>query len=483
MSSKTVEHPAGAPSRSWSIARRLIFLYTLSATFILAFATILLYLGMVGGFKERRNAFLRDEINILRAMLQEDETFVHREIALEYKELQFIRHFVRVLDENGRVLAETPHMSELLPSEAFPPPTHDRYGAKAEAWTPAGQGFLLKSTWVETREGIGRILQVAMDITGGEEMMASFRRNLVIILAVGLFLFSVVGFYITRQGLRPLSKINESTKRISAANLEERIGSHHWPEELAALATSFDQMLDRLQDSFDRLSQCTSNLAHELRTPINNLMGEAEVALARERTPEEYRKIVESSLEEYSRLSRIFDSLLFLARAENGMATLARTRVDAGQELEKIREYYEALAEDTGVTISCHGKAAMEADPSLFRRAVGNLLENALKHTPADGRISLRARQTPETVEIRVEDTGCGISAEHLPRLFDRFYRIDDTRHRHPHGVGLGLAIVKSIMDLHGGSVIIQASPERGTAVILSFPRATPQSPPSTPNG
>lgn len=262
-----------------------------------------------------------------------------------------------------------------------------------------------------------------------------------------------------------------ATDRISASQLHERIAGDGWPRELASLARGFDRMLDRLEDSFKRLSQFSADLAHELRTLINNLRGEAGVALAQSRTPEEYQRTLESSLEEFERLARLIDNLLFLARADSSTASIARSRFDARQALEAVREFYEALAEDRGVELRCEGQGMVNADPLLFRQAVSNLLSNALNHTLRGGQVLLRASQREDGgLEVNVRDTGCGIAAEHLPHIFERFYRADPARSNHANGAGLGLAIVKSVMTLHGGSVAAQSEAGKGSRFTLVFP-------------
>ncbi|MGH8583160.1 MAG: heavy metal sensor histidine kinase, partial [Gammaproteobacteria bacterium] len=252
-----------------------------------------------------------------------------------------------------------------------------------------------------------------------------------------------VGVFVARRGLQPLKDIATAADCISASQLHERIAAKAWPEELASLARSFDQMLDRLEDSFSRLSQFSADLAHELRTPINNLRGEAGVALSHARTPEEYRRTLESSLEEYARLSRLIDNLLFLARADGPMTSVARKPCDARKAIEVVREFYEALAADRGIEVACGGEATLEADPVLFRQAISNLLANALNCTARGGKVSISVqRQGDRTVKVSVSDSGCGIPAEHLPKIFDRFYRVGPARSRQPNASGLGLAIV-----------------------------------------
>jgi two-component system heavy metal sensor histidine kinase CusS len=329
------------------------------------------------------------------------------------------------------------------------------------------------AAWAELGPSGGkrRLLQVALDVSPEAALLADYRRKLAVVLLGGILFSAGAGVAIARQGMRPLVEITRAAQRITATQLHERIDPAQWPRELTALATAFDEMLSRLEYSFTQLSQFSADLAHELRTPINNLRGEAEVALSRTRTPDDYRQVLESSLEEYARLSRMIDSLLFLARAESAEVPIEPSRLDARQELETVREFHEAVAEEQGVEVACQGQAFLNADAMLFRRAVSNLLSNALRYTPRGGKITLSVQPSEDqSVEVRVSDTGSGIDPEHLPRIFDRFYRADRTRSPYPQGTGLGLAIVKSIMDLHRGTVTIQSEPARGTTVILRFP-------------
>jgi two-component system heavy metal sensor histidine kinase CusS len=237
-------------------------------------------------------------------------------------------------------------------------------------------------------------------------------------------------------------------------------------------------MLARLEESFTRLSQFSADLAHELRTPVNNLICAADVALSRSRTPEEYKEVLESGLEEYGRLSRMIDSLLFLARAENPETKVQKVPFDARKEIQSVIDFYEPLSQEEGVDLataapeSNTGPVTLKADVDLFRRALSNLISNALHHTPRGGRVTVSARVAGGGVEVEVADSGCGIGPEHLPRIFDRFYRADRARAHHPEGAGLGLPIVKSILDLHGGTVSVRSQLGKGATFTLRFPAA-----------
>jgi two-component system heavy metal sensor histidine kinase CusS len=232
-------------------------------------------------------------------------------------------------------------------------------------------------------------------------------------------------------------------------------------------------MLERLEESFERISRFTADIAHDLRTPVNNIRGEAEVALARSRTADEYREVLESSLEEAVRLSELIGDLLFLARAEGPLTELHRECVNIGELLTTVRDYYEASAAGAGISLVVNERAEplnAELDRSLMLRAVSNLVSNAIAHTPPGGTVTLAATNEGAAIRIEVSDTGAGIPAEALPSVFDRFFRVDPSRSKSSGGSGMGLAIVQSIMTLHGGRAEIASQFGRGTRVTLRMP-------------
>jgi two-component system heavy metal sensor histidine kinase CusS len=265
--------------------------------------------------------------------------------------------------------------------------------------------------------------------------------------------------------------MTRALKRVGPKQVHQQVSPVGWPRELQPLALAFDDMLHRLEDSFVRLSQFSADIAHELRTPIGNIRGEAEVALTRSRSPEEYREVIESTIAECQHLGHIVDNLLFLARTEAAEGHLQRSSFNGRAAIEKIASYHELIAEEQKLTIRCQGEGSFVADEMLFSRAVNNLVENAVHHTPAGGSIEISIANRGPNSEVTVKDTGAGIAAGHLPRVFDRFYRADSARSSE--GVGLGLALVKSIMDLHGGNAEIESEPGRGTTVTLRFPNGT----------
>src|SRR6202012_2150042 len=261
-------------------------------------------------------------------------------------------------------------------------------------------------------------IQIAIDVSQKEAFLARFRLWFCVIAVGTLAIFPLVGYQIARQGIRPVEEMAATARRISSTHLGERILTEGYPFELASLTGTFNEMLDRLEDSFDRISKFSADIAHDLRTPVNNIRGEAEVALARARTIDEYRDVLESSLEEAVRLSDLIGNLLFLSRAESPLTHLQRAPVDVGELLDSVQEYYEASAAESGISLTTvvgTEPVIARLDRPLIQRAVGNLVANAVAHTPPGGVVSLAANADMAGIRIEVADTGGGSPAEELP--------------------------------------------------------------------
>ena len=258
-----------------------------------------------------------------------------------------------------------------------------------------------------------------------------------------------------RWGHAPMRRLSGAIGDIGSDQLHRRLDPVDVPYELEHLVDSFNRMLDRLQQSFERLSDFSADIAHELRTPVTNLTTQTQVALAKkDRTADAYREVLYGGLEELERLGKMIGDMLFLARAEHTAAALQMDEVDLGNEVRLLFDYFEALAEERDVRLTLAGVAPVVCgDRSMLRRALGNLISNGLRHVPTSGQLTVRLGSTDDGVQIAVENPGPDIAAEHLARLFDRFYRADPARSRSGEGAGLGLAIVRSIVEAHGGAV------------------------------
>ncbi len=268
-------------------------------------------------------------------------------------------------------------------------------------------------------------------------------------------LFSAgLGWLVARRGLLPLRQVTAVAASISAASLQERIPLAAVPLELQQLAASFNAMLARLDDAFMRLSNFSADIAHELRTPLSNLMTQTEVVLAQPRDSEAYQETLYANLDDCKRMARMIDDMLFLAKADNGLIVPEQQPVALDVEVEKLFEYYRLLADERGIRLQLHGHAVVRGDVLMLHRALSNLLSNALRYTPAGASIQVELEQNANGSALRLSNPGPTIAGEHLERLFDRFYRADPARREgSPHNAGLGLAITRSIIHAHQGQI------------------------------
>jgi two-component system heavy metal sensor histidine kinase CusS len=405
----------------------------------------------------------------------DDEDALREEIELESEARRYQQFYIRLFDEHGVPIMTTPGMAEQVNLVEFASLTRGRSERSIAMAGRHGRPFRVASATVAvgTPSAHSDTVQIAIDVSQEEELLARYRLWFWGILLATSVLFPLVGYRIARHGIRPVEEIAAMARRITSTNLRERIGAEGYPFELASLAGTFNEMLERLEESFERISRFTADIAHDLRTPVNNIRGEAEVALARSRTADEYRDVLESSLEEAVRLSDLIGDLLFLARAESPSDELRREDVNIGELLTTVRDYYEASATGAGISLVMNdgaGPLNAELDRALMLRAVSNLVSNAIAHTPHGGTVTLDATAESDAIRIEVSDTGAGIPVEALPRVFDRFFRVDPSRSKSSGNSGMGLAIVQSIMTLHGGRVEITSQFGCGTRVTLCMP-------------
>jgi two-component system, OmpR family, heavy metal sensor histidine kinase CusS len=471
--------PTARPTGTWSLALRLTAWYVGSSFAILLVATIALYLILLGNLRREQDEFLADKIHVIRDMLlkhPEDIADLKEEAEQTWAPRQFARVYVRVLDGSGTPMAQSPHMEERLSPDLFPPPVDPDADPADGVTRKDAQGATLRLTSAQADLGEDgeqvATIQVALDTDTARELISGYRRTLLLVLGGGLATCGFAGYWLARAGLKPLRQIAATTERVSSTNLAERIELAGLPTELSSLAHRFNDMLERLEDSFGRLSRFSADIAHEVRTPVNNLRIGIEVALGRGRSLEEYRETLGSCLEECNRLSRIIDSMLFIARSEDPRTHIAREPVDVSRELLRMREFFEVPAADAGVelTVNCATDVHADLDRLLFQRAISNLVGNALRYTPRGGRVAVAASRENGQLRIEVTDTGCGIAPKDLPHIFDRFYRADPARSTNSGNVGLGLAIVKSIVNLHGGAITARSKQGEGTCMSIRLP-------------
>src|SRR5262245_6447984 len=337
MSSKT----APDPPRPWSLAARLTLWYAASSFVLLAASAGFMYGALVYRLESEADEFMAEKVDLVRRLLGR----AGEPVVLPPDEQRGSSIHLRVIAPNGEVHLKTSGVDEELPADDFPPPETTVHGR--ERWLADGRCFRVAS--LRTPD---YVIQMALDRTQEERRLEAYRRNLVIVLGLALLGSVALGYGIARRGIRPVEAIADTARHVRSSTLNERIALTGLPAELSTLAESFNAMLDRLEQSFDRLRRFSADIAHELRTPVNNLRGELEVALGKPRQPEEYREVLSSALEECGRLAGMIDSLLFLARAENPRTQIDKEPLDVCRELATVCEFYEAAATEAGVRLT-----------------------------------------------------------------------------------------------------------------------------------
>lgn len=325
------------------------------------------------------------------------------------------------------------------------------------------------------RDNAGQPLQVvvlvATDIGHHQDYMRALLRTLWMFVAAAAGLLGVLGWLAVRRGLAPLRLMRKQAQGVSAQQLNQRLPAQSLPPELSELAQSLNDMLARLEVAFGRLSDFSSDIAHELRTPLSNLLTQTQVTLSRPRSADEYRSALESNAEELEHLSRMVADMLLLAKADNGLAVPSREPVDLRAEVNALLAYFEPLAAEKALALVLDGAAGVVADRLMLRRAIANLLSNAVRHATEATVVTVRLKAGDEAIRIEVENQGDPIAPEFLARVFDRFFRVDPSRQRNPEGTGLGLAITRSIVAAHGGTIAVSSSTQ-ATCFCITLPNA-----------
>jgi two-component system heavy metal sensor histidine kinase CusS len=366
-----------------------------------------------------------------------------------------------IVDDTGKVLIEINPVGMTIPK--LPAAPHARL-VDDHASEP------VRLAWQDVMQGDRGLTLIAGKLLAErEQMMGAYRLKLWLAMSVGALLAFVFGWWVSQRGLRPVRLLAKRAAAIDVQHLHLRLDEFNELNELKLLCSALNQMLARLEDGFAQLSRFSEDLAHEMRTPLGNLMGHTQQALRRSRSIEDYQNLLVSNQEEYERLARMIDSMLFLARTEQANARVNVEQINLHDLIEQLCEYFEGVAQERDVQLLNQTQDQLMGDPGLIRRALANLLANALRYAIPESAVTISSGVTQDTLAITVHNHGEPIAAEHLPRLFERFYRCDPSRNQPDDSGGLGLAIVRSIMQLHGGSVSVDST-EAGTSFHLAFP-------------
>ena len=379
---------------------------------------------------------------------------------------------VMMLDTDHAVMFATSH-ANFLPSQVANLATQT--SGQPALWQQGGQTFRVLAAQLPTATlgGTGQVTKLvvltATDTGHHQTYMRGFLHTLWLFVACAAAGMALLGWALVRRGLAPLHAIRAQAQVVTAQQLSHRLPVHSMPVELAQLAQTLNDMLARLEEAFARLSDFSSDIAHELRTPVSNLMTQTQVVLSHPRDAAEYKTTLESNAEELDRMARMIADMLLLAKADNGLVLPNRETVDLADETRALFDFYEALAADKGLQLFLEGNALVLADRLMLRRAIGNLLSNAVRHATPGSCIFVNLADLPDAVSLSIENTGDLIPPEYLDRVFDRFFRADSARQRSD-GTGLGLAIAKSIVTAHGGNIGASSS-ESLTRFTIMLPR------------
>ena len=435
---------------------------------------IFLYGILSSALEKRLDDTLISQANTTAVLFQDEIEEMNGDLAKAAAEAvseMRLRGTVAVFDGSKMLAASAPVVREEFESvaaEAARAPQADllltmprsgRYGARAASRRiTTDRTYLVLA--VEPLDSIAASLQV-------------FRQVLVFGMPLLLMVAGIGGYWLTTRSLAPLGLMAEQARQISGSNLHTRLDIGRAADELTVLAGSFNELLSRLDQSFESMRRFVADASHELRTPISVIRGEADVSLTHDRPAAEYRESLAIILDESRRLSRLVDDLLNLARADAGNVRLEFRDFYFNDLVAECCRSMQTLASARHIELECHtdGDVPFRGDEELLRRLVVNLLDNAIRYTPEGGRVSAELETQGADVRVRVSDTGVGISADAASHIFERFYRSDKARSRADGGFGLGLSIVKWIAESHHGDVQLTKRPEKGSVFTVTLPR------------
>ncbi|MBI3951612.1 MAG: heavy metal sensor histidine kinase [Acidobacteria bacterium] len=457
--------------------------FRLTAWYAVLLALMLIVLGsaVYVGLARYLTTSLSDQLSLqarqiddtwLRQLNQSGEDYVVDEID-EHLSPDVTNRFIRLTRPDGSVLYQSkpPRDNSFDPAAIVTARQPHSTGLREEH--PVGGAELLVYSLPSSVPGVGSFLiEVGASYTQIENTLHGLAVIFAVMLPVALALAIGGGYGLTRRALQPVDEITRAAESITSRNLSERLPTPHTGDEIERLSATLNRMIERLEHSFHQVTQFTADASHELRTPLTILRGELEVALRGNDLNPAAREVIESVLEETERLSKTVENLMTLSRLDSGELKLERSRFDLAGLCRQTVEQMSLLAEDKAIRLECSALEQIEvnADPLRLRQILINLIDNAIKYTPAGGRVTITAAQETDRVVIEVTDTGQGIPAEALLYIFDRFYRVDKGRSREHGGSGLGLAIARSICELHGGRISVESSIGKGTRLHVEIP-------------
>ncbi len=376
---------------------------------------------------------------------------------------------VRLTDSKQHVVVQTDRFDYYLAPQVMPSAQNYPDNVRL-AKVKRGRLYALITKRFIDKKGQPYLIQVAYNVTHNRNMLARLITNTLIISSVALIVMLLVILLLVYYGLRPFQKVKNAIQSLDSENLNKHLPTETVVLELLPIVDAFNRLLVRIEKDFDKLKAFSANIAHELRTPINNLMVETELLLSGHLSKEVKQDVLVSSMEEYQRLASIIDRLLFLARYDERKGNVATELLDCLSEVALVVDFHQALADKRGVNVKIVGQGEIFADPTLLRNALTNILTNAIKYTDKGGEVVITISSLKSGAKVVISDTGPGVPQAKLSYLTDKFYRVDSHRSSTTGGSGLGLAIVKTILAAHHGQLTFENAKPHGLIVTMFFP-------------
>jgi two-component system heavy metal sensor histidine kinase CusS len=451
-----------------AITVRTSLLFTLLAGCVFMVMGIVIHASVNLHFEEQDKSLVEGKLELVRHIFTEPQASDDQNAIRQQLTNALIGHHdlvVRINGANNRSFFSMGHATipDSIMTDSTTQPLDSNIALKT--WQIDGENYRGEIIPLSATPIGDFTIAIGLNTLHHEMFLHLFQQQLIIIGCVGLLLMAILGWLAARRGLQPIEDMAQVATTISATRLEQRLLADEVPIELKPLALAFNGMLERLENSFQRLSDFSADLAHELRTPINNLMTQTQVSLSKLRSVNDYQEVLYSNLEEYDRLARMISDMLFLAKADEGLLIPRQQTIQLADEVAALFDFYDALAADKSIQLEKTGDAMMMGDQLMIRRALSNLLANAIRYAPTDDIVSIVISNAENGVEIRMINHGADIPADQIDRLFDRFYRGDASRLRHEEGAGLGLAITQSIIEAHHGTISVTSA--NGTTEFL----------------
>lgn len=449
------------------IRGQLTLWYSLILALSLAAFCCVAYFAMEYSIHETVQSELRERTEGARDIIAQDGPEGHKALMDE------LREFADGLGSNGRLrVADANGILFASPGMELPMQPRHRL-SQIRPWREwmGGEPFLLLR---QNTEVAGVQYDVTMALATGEFDRALTRGSVLLFATAPLFLAlaALGGYWMSRRALDPVDQMTRAARDIGALDLAKRLNVPPTRDELARLAETLNEMLERLEAAFRKITQFTADASHELRTPVAVMRTSAEIALRKPRSDAEYREALSQILREADNVSRLIETLLVVARADSG-GQLPMERADLGSVLAKACDKSKLLADEKGVALTRNGAAApiwVQCNTSSLERLFLIVLDNAVKYTPPGGKIDVKLDSGDGFAVTEIRDTGIGIPSEDMPHIFDRFYRADRARTREPGGAGLGLAIGKWIAHAHGGEIRVESEIAKGSSFEVCIP-------------